>query len=93
MLISESRHNRTHDGGSGFRLRASRNLACARGYPTAFPAQQLGKPGAEMELACAPMYEAPHYKGSEKLLDRVELVTGGDPGIGRAIAVLQLHHG
>jgi NAD(P)-dependent dehydrogenase (short-subunit alcohol dehydrogenase family) len=34
------------------------------------------------------MYEAPGYKGSEKLKSKVALVTGGDSGIGRAVAVL-----
>ena len=34
------------------------------------------------------MYDAPHYKGSEKLKDKVALITGADSGIGRAVAVL-----
>lgn len=68
--------------------------AGARVYPAPpLPAQHLTKPGEEADLKLAPMYDAPHYKGSEKLKDKVALITGADSGIGRAVAVLYAREG
>jgi NAD(P)-dependent dehydrogenase (short-subunit alcohol dehydrogenase family) len=64
-----------------------------REYPSKFPAEHLKKPGIEAELDVAPMYEAPDYRGSGKLEDKVAIITGGDSGIGRAVAVLYAREG
>ena len=58
-----------------------------------FPAQHQPKPGLESELKPRPRYEAPTYRGSGKLDGRVALITGGDSGIGRSVAVLYAREG
>jgi NAD(P)-dependent dehydrogenase (short-subunit alcohol dehydrogenase family) len=57
------------------------------------PAQQQPKPGIEAEMTPRPEFIAPKYKGSGKLEDKVALITGGDSGIGRSVAVLYAREG
>ncbi|TIT00342.1 SDR family oxidoreductase [Mesorhizobium sp.] len=68
--------------------------AGARKYPEPpFPEQHQPKPGHEWAIEPAPLYDAPFYIGSKKLDGKVAVITGGDSGIGRAVAVLYAREG
>jgi NAD(P)-dependent dehydrogenase (short-subunit alcohol dehydrogenase family) len=58
-----------------------------------FPKQHQDGPGIESELKPAPKYEAPDYCAAGKLAGKSTLITGGDSGIGRAVAVLFAREG
>jgi len=57
------------------------------------PAQTQPKPGLDSAMDPQPRYSAPLYKGADKLKGKAALITGGDSGIGRAVAVLYAREG
>jgi hypothetical protein len=64
-------------------LRQTINITMA----TKIPKKQNKQPGIEAEMDPRPEYIKPNYKAAGKLMGKVALITGGDSGIGRAVAV------
>ena len=61
----------------------SARAAAAQGH--ALPSSPT--PGQEYLMGCKPLFAAPNYRGSGKLQGLTALITGGDSGIGRAVAI------
>src|SRR5215204_2840187 len=56
-------------------------------HPDSLPADQLEHPGLESQMSQAPDFGEATYRGTGKLQGRKAVVTGGDSGIGRAVAL------
>jgi len=67
--------------------------AGARAQPSDQTGEKQKKPGREADMKLKPRFMAPDYQGSHKLEGMAAIVTGGDSGIGRAVAVLFAREG
>jgi NAD(P)-dependent dehydrogenase (short-subunit alcohol dehydrogenase family) len=85
--------DRKDEGKSGGGKSSGAVQTGTREQPDELPAQHLEKPGLEAEMDLKPRFHAPDYRGSGKLKGMVALITGGDSGIGRAVAVLYAREG
>jgi NAD(P)-dependent dehydrogenase (short-subunit alcohol dehydrogenase family) len=66
----------------------------AEQMPTSLPPQkQDEQPGKQSLMNPRPAGNAEHYRGAGKLLDKVAIITGGDSGIGRAVAIMYAKEG
>ncbi len=62
-------------------------LIC-KDYKIEFPPQhQDSQPGMEYLMTPRPIFNNPYYRASGKLMNKVAIITGGDSGIGRAVAI------
>jgi NAD(P)-dependent dehydrogenase (short-subunit alcohol dehydrogenase family) len=59
----------------------------AASTPQGFPKQHQNQPGNQQVMDPVPVADNPKYKGSGKLKDRAAIITGGDSGIGQAVAI------
>jgi NAD(P)-dependent dehydrogenase (short-subunit alcohol dehydrogenase family) len=80
-------------GGRAGTRRQSPEQRVARYEKPPYPKQHQPKPGIEAEMEPRPEYVAPHYRGAGKLDGKTALITGGDSGIGRAVAVIYAREG
>lgn len=68
-------------------MSTARNFQENRMPKPPFPKEEITPPGVEENMKTKPDFIQKDYKGSEKLKNKIALITGGDSGIGRSVAV------
>ena len=88
-----SNNNGKDDYGLKYVDECGNGLKCTE-FKVEFPPQcQCEQPGMEYLMQPRPIFDNPNYIGSNKLKDKVAIITGGDSGIGRAVAIAYVKEG
>lgn len=88
-----SNNNGKDDYGLKYVDECGNGLKCTE-FKVQFPPQcQCEQPGMEYLMQPRPIFDNPNYIGSNKLKDKVAIITGGDSGIGRAVAIAYVKEG
>ena len=88
-----SNNNGKDDYGLKYVDECGNGLKCTE-FKVQFPPQcQCEQPGMEYMMQPRPIFDNPNYIGSGKLKDKVAIITGGDSGIGRAVAIAYVKEG